>query len=218
MAKEKGVNFIPYIIIAVVVLGIFGAVYYFYNEDQKSITANTISELERQLEEQGQLTDEQERQLEELAQVTCKEVQVPYDAQEAYTEQEPYADEVCENIALAYNKIDNYCTNFDDNILFDDEPAKYSVTINNLDSENGGWFYADIGFYIGEQVVKESQQEYIYPSSSATFYTERMSYIESCYFTITELPEKQECETVTKYQTITKYRTITKYKTETVCE
>ncbi len=216
--NKKGIDAVIGIVIALVVLIVFGGIYYAYNQNQKSITANAIAELERQLEEQGELTSEQERKLEDLAKVTCKEVQVPYDAQESYTEQEPYSSEECESVSLAYNQMSNYCNNYKDNFFADNEPAKYSVTINNLDSEKGGLFIADIGFTISGQTVTESQQKYIYPDSSETFYVERMANIDGCYFIMTSVPEKQTCKTVTKYQTVTKYRTVTKYKTETVCE
>ncbi|GAF71621.1 unnamed protein product, partial [marine sediment metagenome] len=74
------------IVMSIIFLGIIGIVYYNYNEEQKTITGRAIADLESQLEEQGKLTAEQERQLEELAEVTCRDVQIPYDAQESYTE------------------------------------------------------------------------------------------------------------------------------------
>lgn len=206
------------LVVLFAVFSIFGTSYYLNIKEQNAITANTISDLQKELDEQGQLTAEQEIQLEQLAQVTCKDVQVPYDAQESYTEQEPYSAEECEFIDLAYNKVNNYCTDYVDNTFFADEPAEYSVTINNLDSENGGTFIVDIGFNINGQPVKQSKSQYIYPASSATFYAEQMAEIDNCYFVVTNLPQKQVCETVTKYNTVTKYRTVTKYKTETVCE
>ncbi len=185
--------------------------------NNKNITANTIADLEKKLDEQGELTAEQEAKLEELAKVTCKEVQVPYDAQEAYTEQEPYTEEVCDNLNLIYKKDTGSCMQYDDNFFSEDEPAKYDCTITNLDNQ-AGTFFMEIGFYMDGQKIVETQNKYIYPQSSGTFYTEKMAYIDSCYCSVTSIPTKQECEMVTKYKTVTKYRTVTKYKTETICE
>lgn len=215
--NKQGVSILTGIIIALVVLGVSGIVYYNYNENQKTITANTIKDLEQKLEEQGELTKEQERQLEELAQVTCKEVQVPYDALEEYTEQEPYAEDVCEDINIIYKKDNGACIQYKDNFFADDEPARYDCTITNLDNQ-AGTFYMEIGFYISGQKITEVQNKYVYPQSSQTFSIQKMAQIDSCYCVITSIPTKQECETITNYRTIVKTRTITKYRTETLCE
>ncbi|MBA7676589.1 hypothetical protein ES703_84833 [subsurface metagenome] len=211
---EQGTKYLILgITLGVIVIGIFIGSYI----NNKNITANTIRNLERQLEEQGQLTEEQERQLEELAKVECKDVQIPYDAQEAYTEQEPYSKEVCENINLLYKLDKGSCIQYKDNLIFEDEPAKYSCTITNL-GDSAGTFSVKIGFTVGGQKLLNSQNKYIYPSSSHTFYAEEMAKIENCWCYEENIPTKQECETITEYKTVTKYRTITKYRTETVCE
>lgn len=259
MSKNGFAPILVYIIISVVVLGGIGGGVYFYNQE-KSITGQAINDLKSQLEEQNKILEEQTEltaeqqakaeaekeklasQIEELSKETCKDVQVPYDAQETYTEKEPYSktetyyesepyvEEVCNNIPLAYNTQSGSCIQYQDNFFANDEPAKYSYTINNLDSASGGTFIVDIGFYIGGQLIKEEQSQYIYPSSSKTFYAEKMATIDSCYFNVKVIPTKQVCEDVTKYhdvqktrqvtdyKTVTKTRTVTKYKTETVCE
>lgn len=205
------------IVIGIIVLGAIGALYYNYNEGQKTITGQAIADLERQLEEQGELTSEQERQLEELAEVTCRDVQIPYDAQESYTEQEPYSDEECNNINLVYKLKRGSCISYKDNLIFDDEPARYDCTVSNLDS-SGGNFIIKIGFTMGSQKLINSKNKYIYPQSEYTFYAEEMAEIDTCSCYMESVPTKQECETITKYKTVIKYRTVTKYKTETVCE
>ena len=255
MFNKKQYLGISFIVIALVISGLL-----FYDY-QKTITGQAISSLDEQLKEQEKILEEQESEseeqyfaasvernrlideIEELSKETCKDVQVPYDAEEEYTEQEPYLKqeqyyerepyvvEECESINVVYSKISNFCTGYVDNMFFEDEPAKHSITINNKDSEKAGWFYVDMGFYIDGQIVKESQQEYIYPDSSATFYVEQMSAeVGSCYSETIRVPTKRICEDVTKYQdvpktrevtdykTVTKTRTITKYRTETVCE
>lgn len=201
------------IILAVIVCTTFLALYL----NHKSITTNAISNLERQLEEQGELTTEQEKQLEELAKVTCKEIQVPYDAQESYTEQEPYSDEVCENVNLIYKKENGNCVQYSDKFFADDKPASYSCTITNLDT-HGGVFSVEMGFVIDGQNLVETQNKYIYPQSYEIFYAQKMAYVDNCICYITSIPTKQECETITRYRPVTMYRTVTKYRTETICE
>ena len=215
--NQKGISNTAWIAIGIIALIVIGGGYYLYNEEQKSITGQAIADLERQLEEQGKLTNEQERQLEKLAQVKCRDVQVPYEDQEAYTEQEPYSDEVCNNIDLVYKRETGSCRQYVDNLFASDEPAKYDCTISNFD-DTAGTFSMEIGFNIDGQRIVETQSKYIYPQSSETFYAQKMAEIESCTCSVTNVPQKQECEIVTKYNIVTKYRTITKYKTETVCE
>jgi len=255
-----------YLLLTILGVSIFGGAYFLYDE-QKSITGQAISNLESQLKSQERILEEQEQlseegiasaeqkiaraeaerrklidEIEELSETTCRDVQVPYEDKEAYTEQEPYLRtegyyesepyivEECEDVALAYNKVAGSCTQYKDHLFTNDEPATYSYTINNLDSEKGGIFIVGIGFRIGGQLVIEEQSKYIEPSSSHTFYTEKLAKIENCSFSIVSKPTKEICETLTKYQdvlktrevtdykTVTKYRTITKYRTETVCD
>jgi len=247
------------LVMGVLFLGLIGGLYA-YNDNQKSITGDAISNLEEQLKNQNKILETQgeisettikqaedakkelESQIEELSQVTCKDIEVPYDAQESYTvqepylrteeysESEPYIVEECEDIELSYNHQEGSCIQYKDNFFSDDEPATYSRTINNLDSEAGGTFFVNIGFRIGGVVVKEEQNAYIYPQSSHTFYAEQMAEINNCYFTVDIVPTKQVCEDVTKYKNVlktrqvtdykavTKERTVTKYRTETVCD
>jgi len=200
-----------------VILLLGGILSYISYSDNKTATANTILNLEKQLEEQGQLSKDQEKKLEELAEVNCKEMQIPYDALEEYAEQEPYTDTLCENINLVYKNEKGTCTQYEDNFFSSDTPSTYSCTIANLDNE-AGYFSIDIGFNIDGQTLGENQTQYIYPQSSQTFYAQKMAYIDSCYCLITSVPTKQECETVTRYRTVTKTRTVTKYRTETICE
>lgn len=249
MSRRAQQGLIIGISIAIIMIGAIGVGYYFYNENQKSITANTIAELERNLEEQGELTADQERQLEELAQVTCKEIQVPYDAQESYTEQEPYAEEVCEYKELIY-RVDDieyypfnnggcYATE-EDCIDYNwyggcSEKVEYcvgkntqcSVTVNNLDNEKGYWsFDFNIREVGGGEIVDTLNAGYtIIPQNGQDFWvTESFEGREDAdkdyYCTVDNInvPQKQECETVTKYEPVTKTRTVTKYRTETVCE
>ena len=214
---KKGISAITGIIVAMVILGAIGIGFYINYQNQKSVTANVISDLERQLEEQGSLTAEQERKLEELAQVTCKEVQIPYDAQESYTEQEPYLDEKCTTTNLVYSADYSECS-FGG--WFSD--PRVIVAVNNLDSSKGGSFIFWVGFNLkdGNKVGQEVTQ-YIYPLSSEQFqYTAGIDSdnIDSCQYIPKNIPTKTNCETITSYQPVIKYRTVTKYRTETICE
>ncbi len=213
MKKAQSKLFVVIALVAIVGISAF----YIYSENQKAITGKAIADLERQLDEQGKLTNEQEKQLEELAEVKCRDVQVPYEAQESYQDKEPYSDEVCNNVELVYKKETGSCKQYADNFFAGDEPSKYDCTVTNLDNK-AGTFSMEIGFYIDGQENVETISKYIYPQSSETFYAEKMARIQSCTCSLTKVPQKQECETVTKYRPVTKYRTITKYKTETVCE
>lgn len=215
--------------------------------ENKKITANTISELENQLEEKGRLTLTQEAQLEELAEVTCKDVQIPYDAQEEYTEQEPYSEEICEYVNLQYSKINegwdySTCANYDsicyeenwlgictnEETFCSEKLLSYSADINNQDDEGGNW-ELEIKFYIDDELYRTKEiSNYLYPETTETFtgrYLVQSNNPEGdanqnfgAVAIVKTIPEKQKCEMVTQYKTVTKYRTITKYRTETVCE
>ena len=158
----------------------------------------------------------------------CKNVQIPYESQEEYlkteyyTETVPYTDTECESKLLVYKVQKGSCVNREDNFFADDEPAKYSCTITNLDNE-GGQFSMRIGFNVNGQQLEETQSRYIYPQSSETFRIERDASIQNCYCA-ENVPTKQVCRDVIKYQEIqrerqvTAYKPVTKYRTEQKCE
>lgn len=159
----------------------------------------------------------------------CKDIQVPYEEQEAYMKTEyyvdtvPYTDRECENKNLVYKMDRGTCSNRQSGILgLGDQPAKYSCTITNLDSE-AGTFSVEIGFNIGTQQLKTLQNEYIYPQSSKTFSYSSDTKIDSCFCVEKSIPTKQVCRDVIKYQDVQKerqvtaYRSVTKYRTEQQC-
>lgn len=159
----------------------------------------------------------------------CHQVETPYEDQESYlkteyyTESVPYTDQECESKDLVYKKDTGICSNWEDNWLSDNTPAKYSCVITNLDTE-GGTFSLEIGFNVGSEQLKETQSKYIYPQSSETFDVERDSAIDSCFCRESSIPTKQVCRDVIKYRDVQKERQVydnkpvTKYKTETVCD
>ena len=159
----------------------------------------------------------------------CKDVQVPYEVQEEYikteyyTETVPYTDEECENEYLTYKLERGSCVQRVDRLLGEDKSAKYDCTITNLDNERG-LFTIRIGFNIEGQQLEETQEGYIYPQSSKTFYIERDALIDGCYCSEQSIPTKRICKEVTKYKEVqrekqtTAYRPVTKYKTEQKCD
>ncbi len=147
--------------------------------------------------------------------VVCKEVQVPYDYLEEYQETVPYTDRECENQKLSYKVERGECLQRVDRFLYEDEPAKYSCVIYNLD-EVGGTFGITIGFKVEGQVLEETQSKYIYAQSSNTFTVSRDATVESCYCQ-EEVPTKQVCRDVTRYKEVTKTRTVVRYRNEEQC-
>ena len=231
------------IIAGILILLVIGVgTFYFIDRSnaQKTITANAIANLENQLDEQGQLTIDQKRELEELKQVTCRDVQVPYDDLEYYTEQEPYIDTVCENEYLV-KSIENFdylgdtclqeeeecidyflgvCTNKKTYCV--KKTASCSLDLRNLDSQEGGTW--KIKFDIKDSsktIIKSSEvSEYLYPQTTETIYGE---------ITITSEGENGQANiplnwcgyTVlenpekTVCEDVTKYKTVTKSRTIT---
>jgi hypothetical protein len=147
-------------------------------------------------------------------QQNCKDVQVPYNDIEYYTESEPYTDQECQTKNLVYKVEYKQCSPY---LLF--VPAKSIITVTNLDNENGGTFTFWVGFKLkdGNQIGKETSQ-YIYPASSADFsYESNNADIDTCNYNSISIPTKQVCQYVTKFREVQKSRTVVKYKTETQC-
>jgi hypothetical protein len=150
-------------------------------------------------------------------QQTCKDVQIPYDYLEEYSETVPYTDKECEQQRLVYKRDEGTCLQRKDNFFSADEPAKYDCTMTNLDTE-GGVFSIRIGFNVNGQQLEETQSRYIYPQSSEKFTIERDATITSCYCIEENTPTKQVCRDVTKYRDVIKTRTVTRYRMEQQCE
>lgn len=161
----------------------------------------------------------------------CRDVNVPYEAQEEYmkteyyTETVPYTDEECEDKQLIYKMEKGSCQDRQSGLFgLGDKPAKYSCEITNLDSE-GGTFSVTIGFITEDnQELEKSLNKYIYPQSTETFSYEVDAGINRCYCSEKSIPTKQICRDVIKYREVqrerqvTAYRPVTKYKTEQKCD
>lgn len=201
---EKKHNNFLYAVIMVLVVFVIVLLFLFANRP----TGNTVN--------LGQENQEDNVQTQQQAQISCKDVQVPYDYLEEYQETVPYTDRECENQNLVYKVERGSCTTRKSHIFSADDPAEYSCTITNLDTE-GGTFSMNIGFNIQGQQLKETQSKYIYPQSSETFSIQRDASVDSC-FCSEIIPTKQVCRDVTRYQEVTKTRTVTRYRTEQKCE
>lgn len=176
-----------------------------------SLTGNTIAKNTNTVNaEDTNVADTQ-------VQKNCRDVQTPYDYLEEYQETVPYSDRECESKTLTYKLEKGSCLDYDDNWLSQDQPAKYSCTITNLDTE-AGTFSVTIGFDVQGQNLEETQSQYIYPQSSKTFAISRMSHINSCFCYEQNIPTKQVCRDVTRYKEVTKTRTVIRYRTDTVCD
>jgi hypothetical protein len=143
------------------------------------------------------------------------EVQVPYTDNEYYTEREPYTDEECKQVNIIYSKENGKCLDMQNNVWSEDDPARYSCKINNLD-DKGGLFELTFTFNTedGDKITRV-KNGYIYPQSDATFEATAMSRINSCACGVSKVPQKQVCSDVIKFEEVTKSRTVTKYRTET---
>lgn len=146
----------------------------------------------------------------------CRTVQVPYDDLEEYYETVPYTDRECEAKNLVYKLERGSCMDRQDNWI-EDEPAKYSCTITNLDEQPAS-FSVNVGFSVQGQELGETQNSYIYPQSSHTFNVQRDANIDSCFCREVNLPTKQVCRDVTKYRKELRTRRITSYRSEQQCD
>ncbi len=178
----------------------------------------------------------------------CRDVQVPYDYLEQYSETVPYTDRVCESKNLPYStdgfvqmpKDECTATGCKDPILFGmictnnfctDRTVSCSSGVKNLDSEESGVFgitfrFSQVG--TGSTIKTEYVSESIYPQTrkEVTATTKiQSSGVDgdankdiTCSGQITTVPTKQVCRDVTKYKEVTKTRTVTRYRTENKCE
>jgi hypothetical protein len=153
-----------------------------------------------------------------------------YQEQEPYTDQEcqqvPYLDTKCEQKKLSYKVEGVWCISCEplcyNSILHFYTTPEYRVKITNLDTEYGGTFSINLGFYDSEGVFRAVQRStYLQPSSSAELVTSDVSVIGfgSCAWKEISVPTKQVCTQFTNYRqdcnSVTKYRTVT--KTKEVC-
>lgn len=154
----------------------------------------------------------------------CKEVQIPYEAQEKYTDKEPYETVECHKEEFDHAIFISSCS---DSSLLGIVPAIAKCKIRNNENEVG-LFMIKAGFACNKGCTNGC---YSYASKLLTVYaygTETFTQTDSnihiaqdeckCVCEVTDAPTKQICENVVKYRDVTKYRTVIKYRTEEKCE
>jgi hypothetical protein len=147
----------------------------------------------------------------------CRLVSEPYDVVEDYTEQEEYTEEECESREFLY-RIEDVESEQDGGYV------RLEYDVINLDTETMT-FRGGADWIVGESAVfgkldpKICCEYTIEPDQRITVtkvYEDAPNGLKGEPNVI--IPEKQTCETITKYRTIAKNRTVTKYRNKTVCD
>ena len=152
------------------------------------------------------------------SQENCQYIEVPYEAIETFTEQEPYQATEEYNKYLnatftSFNKWEDF--NFGKGYI-----AKARVKLKNLDNE-GGWFTVEFTWKtLNDQEVNHDVRHYIEPDEVIEFEDEYD--IESgedfkVFYSYQSDPIKKT-KTVTKFKDVQRTRTVTKYRQEYKCE
>jgi len=152
----------------------------------------------------------------------CNDVQVPYEAQEEYIDQEPYETVECHQEKLTFTKNIGQC---DTQIgWLGLGSANMYCSVTNTDAE-AGTFSVKVGFTCGNKkwhCYSAERDHYLLPKYSEKFEgnykpgTEDFE-VNGCFCEVIS-PTKQICNNVIKYRDVIKYRTVTKYRTEQKCE
>ncbi|GBE57003.1 MAG TPA: hypothetical protein ENH13_07085 [Euryarchaeota archaeon] len=170
-------------------------------------------------------------------------VNEPYDAKEKYTVKEPYTATECESYELinkvgdintnrfcvrahneCLNRILGLCTKSQD--VCDEYKATSSFDITNLDAVRGTWvgdWYEMCApnqpLCTSTSTVKVDSYSVILDPTETKTVTYRSNYLnggKKIYSANYNVPSKEICEEVTRYQDVEKERTITKYRKRTV--
>tara|TARA_Y100000310_G_C20586634_1_gene765759 strand:- start:539 stop:1153 length:615 start_codon:yes stop_codon:yes gene_type:complete len=146
----------------------------------------------------------------------CRDVQVPYEVTETYSDQEPYQGFKDSIVDLKYSHFGEGRASYSE--LFN---VRYKgiVTVKNVDSETG-YFTVEMKFKTLDGIVMKSTGGYVQSGESREFniYYD-IDVGEDVDFSYNVNPgTKTITSPVTKYRTVTKTRTVTKYKTEEVCD
>lgn len=173
----------------------------------------------------------------------CANVQVPYDAQEEYTEQVPYADQECNSrqydAKAGYVSSDGqksewliwslYAESTDLNGIKTEEPlsgtAPYQWYITNYENKLGEFeirvnYVDNSNDYLDSLSygkIKVGPKETETGPVSFTYIYDNKPRGASGFYLFLVAPILEECNSITKYQSVPKSRTITKYRTEYKC-
>jgi len=223
--EKKAQGTLGALIIAVVILAIILGIFYFANSS--SITGNTVK-LGNPIK-------------------NCRNVQMPYQETETYTETVQYTDKECEQKNLAYNiqntKFDYETCNQEEEVCINyilgicsskktfcvSKTIVCSLDLSNLDNEEGGYWTVEHTFIFSDGSKKQtSKNVYLYPSTSENIQNKLILRSEgeegeankdatSCNYALTSIPSKNVCRDVLKYKEEPRTKTITKYRTEEIC-
>ncbi len=146
----------------------------------------------------------------------CRNVEVPYQEQEAYEEQEPYQAIEEYQVPLKYEVISAVEGSTSHNFNYF---KTLTVQVRNVDSETGLFTVRIVFRTLKDSGTTKDVTEYIMPNEVKSFYQEYDSDlgedVDMKYSVIP--PDKTLTRTVTRYRTVTKYRPVTKYRTEQRC-
>lgn len=148
----------------------------------------------------------------------CRQVQVPYEDTETYTETVPYQDTEVYNTYLNLEKVNavkQQKIEFSSKGVYE----QANVTIKNLDTE-GGWVTVNFNWKNLTNTWKDSVRHYISPDETVDFISEfDIKSGEDNTFTYNYKSDPiQKTRIVTKYKEVENTRTVTKYRTEEQCD
>mgnify|MGYP006272907321 CR=1 FL=1 len=147
---------------------------------------------------------------------TCKEVKVPYQATEEYTERVPYQATEEYDIKLKYEVVDRYKKTTNKGF---DVWAQSIVEVRNVDSETGKFSVISTFETLRDGETSRRSTQYIMPGETKTFVHEYDVDFNEDFDVYTKIipGEKTMTREVTKYRTVTKTKTVTKYRMEEKC-
>ncbi len=138
----------------------------------------------------------------------CRDVQVPYEEQEEYTDTVPYEEETPLKYTLT-NKVTKSCSDFGN------YKECYYVSIMNLDTI-GGIFIVDCTTETLNRKLTSQSSSYIKAGDTQTLIcTADVDWGEDTKWSYEVNPPTK---TETRYKDVTRTRKITQYKTETKCD
>lgn len=148
----------------------------------------------------------------------CKDVKVPYEAMEYYTEREPYQAIEEYDVDLKYSVIEAYHRGSISQIT--NYRVKGIVSVKNVDSETGLFTVKMTFTTLNRDKKTLSSSKYIMPGETVEFnqyYDINLG--EDVNFVYQVIPDQKTLtRIVTKYRDVEKTRTVTKYKIEEVCD
>ena len=188
MKKGQASVFVILLIVVAIILVIWGIVL-FVPKGASPVTGNVVSDVFE----------------------NCRDVQVPYEEIEYYTETVPYEEE----IPLEYKseKRDGWW-GYQCGSLVNYKKC-YQLEVMNIDAI-GGEFIVNCNFETLYKNLGDNQKLYIKPGDTQTFKLE--ADVDIGEDTITRCNVEPPTKTKTRYKDVQRTRTVTKYRTEEKCD